>query len=112
MTTVEIYRKNGKIIRYRANGHSDDSKEEGHDIVCAALSIILQSPIGGMQDLLEVYPKFDLDDDGHLDVQMDGMPLNNKEKEIDVLLGTMMIMLKELRKEYPKNLKLVEKEVK
>jgi uncharacterized protein YsxB (DUF464 family) len=111
MTTIRIYRKNGKIIRYRSYGHSGYNVT-GHDIVCAALSMILQTPLGGMHDVLHLDPQYILDDDGYLDVNMENIWDKNRMKEADVLLETMYVMLKELIKEYPKNLKLVEKEVK
>ncbi|MDR3259625.1 MAG: ribosomal-processing cysteine protease Prp [Fusobacteriaceae bacterium] len=111
MTTVRIYRKNGKIIRYRSYRHSGYNII-GNDIVCAALSIILQTPLGGMQDVLQIDPQYIMGDDGYLDVNMENVSNKDKMKEADILLETMFVMLKELKKEYPKNLKLVEKEVK
>lgn len=111
MTRVEIFRKNGRIVGYKATGHSDYA-EYGEDIVCAALSMALQMPLGGMQDVLELIPKFDIDSDGYLRVDMRGMDNKGKERELDTLLESMALMVKNLSKEYPKNVKLVEKEEK
>ena len=36
MTKVEIFRKNGNIIGYKASGHSGYS-EQGSDIICSAI---------------------------------------------------------------------------
>ena len=41
MTKVEIFRKNGNIIGYKASGHSGYS-EQGSDIICSAISTSLQ----------------------------------------------------------------------
>ena len=111
MTRVEIFRKNGRIVGYKAHGHSDYA-EYGEDIVCAALSMALQMPLGGMQDVLELIPKFDIDSDGYLRVDMRGMDNKGKERELDTLLESMALMVENLSKEYPKNVKLVEKEEK
>lgn len=109
MVKVEILRKNGKIVRYSAKGHAEYA-EYGNDIVCAAISMAMQFPLGGMQEILGIMPKFEIDSDGYLDVNMRGMNFSDKEKEVSVLLETMVLMLKEVTKGYPKHIKLVEKE--
>ena len=38
MTRIEIYRKKGRVVGYKATGHSGYA-EYGEDIVCAALSM-------------------------------------------------------------------------
>ena len=109
MTKVEIFRKNKKVVRYRATGHSEFA-DHGEDIVCAALSMALQLPLGGMQEVLKVMPLFDINSDGFLEVDMSEMDCRGKEKEIDTLVESMYLMVRELSREYPKNIKLVEKE--
>lgn len=109
MTKIEVLKKNGRIVKYSAKGHSEYA-EHGQDIVCAALSVAMQFPLGGMQEILDITPKFEIDSDGYLDIDMRGMEFLEKEKEVDVLLNTMVLMLKELSKGYPKHIKLVEKE--
>ncbi len=109
MTKVEIFRKKQKIVLYRAIGHAEFS-DYGEDIVCAALSMAMQLPLGGMQGVLKVMPLFDINDDGFLEVDMREMDYKGKEKEIDTLLESMVLMVAELSREYPKHIKLVEKE--
>jgi len=110
MISIVIFRKNQKIVGYRVSGHSGYD-EIGKDIVCAAVSSITQNPLGGMEDVLGVHPKYIINDDGYLEVDLKDMDSQGKDKEIDVLLETMAVMIKALKDEYPKNLKLVEKEV-
>ena len=109
MTKIEVFRKEGRIVGYKATGHSGYA-DYGQDIVCAALSMAMQLPLGGMQEILEVYPKFDIDADGYLNVDLRNMPTNGKDGEISILLESMFVMIRELSKEYPKNIKLVVKE--
>jgi len=109
MTKVEIFRKNKRVVHYRATGHAEYA-DYGEDIVCAALSMAMQLPLGGMQGVLRVMPLFDINSDGFLEVDMKEMDCEGKEKEIDTLLESMVLMIRELSKEYPKNIKLVEKE--
>ncbi|GLI56106.1 hypothetical protein PM10SUCC1_16200 [Propionigenium maris DSM 9537] len=109
MTKVEIFRKNKRVVLYRAAGHAEYA-DFGEDIVCAALSMAMQLPLGGMQGILKVMPLFDMNSDGFLEVDMREMDYRGKEKEIDTLLESMVLMIRELSKEYPKHIKLVEKE--
>jgi len=109
MTRIEIFRKNGQIVRYKASGHAGFA-EHGEDIVCAALSMAMQLPLGGLQDVLEIYPKFEINDDGFLEVDLEGMNLQGKEKEVNTLLESMVLMLKSLANQYSNFVKFDEKE--
>lgn len=108
MTVVKIFRKNGNIIGYRANGHSSYS-EHGTDIVCSAISTALQLPILSLQEILKVEVKLNINEDGFLEVDLSSLDKIVLEK-IDLLLETMVLFIRELSKQYPKNIKLVEKE--
>lgn len=110
MTTIEIFKKNGKIVRYKATGHAEYGNH-GEDIVCAAISTNLQFPLAGITEILGIIPRFEIAD-GNLEVDLRDMDLHNKDTEINILLDSMNLMLRELTKEYPKYLKLVEKEAK
>ena len=109
MTEIEILRKNGRIMSYKAVGHAEYD-EYGSDIVCAALSTALQFPLAGFQDVLEIYPRFEISSEGLLSVELADMDLKGKEREINTLLESMLVIVKQLSKDYPKNIKLVEKE--
>lgn len=111
MTEIEILRKNGRIISYKAVGHAEYD-EYGSDIVCAALSTALQFPLAGFQDVLEIYPRFEISSEGLLSVELADMDLKGKEREVNTLLESMLVIVKQLSKDYPKNIKLVEKEEK
>lgn len=109
MTKIEIFLKNGKVVRYKASGHAEYA-EYGHDIVCAAISMAMQFPLGGLQEVLDIMPKFEIDSDGFLEVDIRGMELSDKEREVQVLFKTMVLMLEELSLNYPKHIMLVKKE--
>ena len=91
MTKVEIFRKNGNIIGYKASGHSGYS-EQGSDIICSAISTSLQMTLIGIQEVLKLKVDF------------------NKLTQTNILTEAMAIFLKELTKQYPKYIRLVEKE--
>ena len=107
MTKVEIFRKNGNIIGYKASGHSGYS-EQGSDIICSAISTSLQMTLIGIQEVLKLKVDFTIND-GFLDVDLKNISLD-KLTQTNILTEAMAIFLKELTKQYPKYIRLVEKE--
>ena len=107
MTKVEIFRKNGNIIGYKASGHSGYS-EQGSDIICSAISTSLQMTLIGIQEVLKLKVDFKIND-GFLDVDLKNISLD-KQTQTNIITETMAIFLKELTKQYPKYIRLVEKE--
>lgn len=111
MIQVTIVRKEKSITGYYAKGHSGYA-EIGSDIVCAAASTVMQNPLAGIQEVLQLNLHYGFDEDGYLTVNFEGFDCQGKEKEVSALLETMVVMLRELERNYPKNIKLVEKEEK
>lgn len=109
MTKVEIFRKNGNIIGYKASGHSGYS-EQGSDIICSAISTSLQMTLIGIQEVLKLKVDFKIND-GFLDVDLKNIS-QDKLTQTNILTEAMAIFLKELTKQYPKYIRLVEKEEK
>ncbi|MEZ7734278.1 ribosomal-processing cysteine protease Prp [Fusobacterium periodonticum] len=107
MTKVEIFRKNGNIIGYKASGHSGYS-EQGSDIICSAISTSLQMTLIGIQEVLKLKVDFKIND-GFLDVDLKNIS-RDKLTQTNILTEAMAIFLKELTKQYPKYIRLVEKE--
>ena len=107
MTKVEIFRKNGSIVGYKATGHSGYD-EQGCDIVCSAISTSLQMTLVGIQETLKLNPNFEMDD-GLFEVDLRNID-EDKMKDVNLLTNTMFIFLKEFSKQYPKYIRLVEKE--
>lgn len=107
MTKVEIFRKNGSIVGYKASGHSGYS-EQGSDIICSAISTSLQMTLIGIQEVLKLKVDFKIND-GFLDVDLKNIS-QDKLTQTNILTEAMAIFLKELTKQYPKYIRLVEKE--
>ena len=83
MIKVEIFRKNGSIVGYKASGHSGYS-EQGSDIICSAISTSMQMTLAGIQEVLKLEPKFKMSD-GFLDVDLKDIS-QNKFTEIDMIM--------------------------
>ena len=107
MTKVEIFRKNGSIVGYKASGHSGYS-EQSSDIICSAISTSLQMTLIGIQEVLKLKVDFKIND-GFLDVDLKNIS-QDKLTQTNILTEAMAIFLKELTKQYPKYIRLVEKE--
>ena len=107
MTKVEIFRKNGSIVGYKASGHSGYS-EQGSDIICSAISTSMQMTLAGIQEVLKLKVDFKIND-GFLDVDLKNIS-QDKLTQTNILTEAMAIFLKELTKQYPKYIRLVEKE--
>lgn len=98
MIKVEVTKKNISIL-----GHSmyDDY---GKDIVCAAVSSIVMTSVEGIASI----------DESAIDIEQSKDNLNiiiNKHDNItNKLIKTMINLLRELEKKYPKNIKIINKE--
>ena len=92
MTKVEIFRKNGNIIGYKASGHSGYS-EQGSDIICSAISTSLQMTLIGIQEVLKLKVDFKIND-GFLDVDLKNIS-QDKLTQTNILTEAMAIFLKE-----------------
>ena len=98
MIKVEVTKKNISIL-----GHAmyDDY---GKDIVCAAVSGIVMTSVEGIASI----------DESAIDIEQNKDNLNiiiNKHDDItNKLIKTMINLLTELEKKYPKNIKIINKE--
>lgn len=87
MTEIKFKRKSGQIVSFSMDGHSDYAGS-GEDIVCAALSVLSQSMVIGIEEVLKINLKYEIED-GFLTLSIE----DNTEDEINkcqVLLQTML----------------------
>lgn len=68
MTVVRFYYSNGQILRFRAFGHTGYAVR-GEDIVCAAISVLTQTAVIGLQEVVGVKPTVKVKD-GYLDCNL------------------------------------------
>ena len=66
MIRAVFYRdRQGAITRFEITGHAGFA-DRGEDIVCAAVSALGQAAILGLEEVLDLIPEVDLDEDGRL----------------------------------------------
>ena len=95
MTKVQIFKQGDSIVKVMANGHTGYG-EEGEDIVCSALSSIIQTALMGLLQVAQISVKYEiLDNHGSL---MFELPKVDKQQrhDADVILNTMLCGITDL----------------
>lgn len=108
MTNVVFKKVNDKIYGFSITGHSGYD-EKDYDIVCSAISVISQTIVIGITDVLKINTKYKIKD-GFLQLDLK----NHSDEEIDkcqVLLETMLAGLKSTEICYSQFLKVDIEEV-
>lgn len=97
MTRIQVFRHGGRAIGIRAEGHSGASKAGEYDLVCAAVSVLIQTLHIGLADLMELEVASQVDDSLAL-IEM-RWP-DEKSEAQRVLVETILKSLKELSRTY------------
>ena len=95
---IKVVSKKDSIV---VIGHADYA-DYGKDIVCASVSSIIYTTVNGLLNINEKSIEF-LDNDEYMEIKV----LLSDDITNSLILN-MMIMLKELEKSYPKNIKVNE----
>lgn len=105
MITVSFFKENGKVFKVSAKGHSGLA-ESGSDILCAAVSTLVQTAYLGIVDFGgEVEYKMS-ESEALFEFTVKGDTPARRETEI--ILRTLYVGLADLSRGYPQNLKLEE----
>ncbi|NMB45239.1 MAG: ribosomal-processing cysteine protease Prp [Firmicutes bacterium] len=97
MVKIEIYTDiAGRINGFAAEGHSGFAPH-GEDIVCAAVSVLLQTAVLGLEEVAAVAPEVVVGD-GRLDCHLSAEYTGNGS--VDTILQTMLLGLRAIETEY------------
>lgn len=100
MTLVRIRKKNGKIVSVSCDGHTGYGAE-GEDIVCAALSSIVQTAVLGLMGVAGLQVDLRRDDaHGQLQVTLPESMTERERHDADVILETMCMGVADLYEGY------------
>ena len=106
MTQVKIKRKDGKIVKIACDGHTDYG-EEGEDIVCAALSSVVQTAVLGLMQVARLNVKYKVSaKEGLLELTLPERMTDVERNNADMILETMFLGIADLSTEYGKYIKL------
>ena len=114
MTQVEILRnQNGHIVEYEVSGHADFD-DYGRDILCAAISVLSQTTILALEKVCKISQndiKFCVNENtGYLKVTLSDNLTEDQRASANIVLETMIVGMEDLAFQYPKHIKLMEKE--
>lgn len=105
MTSVKVERENGHIVKVECDGHTDYG-EEGEDIVCAALSSVVQTAVLGLMSVLGINVELKRDAErGYLLLKVPALD-SARRREADIILDTMLCGIADLHEGYSKFIKL------
>ncbi|MCL2061801.1 MAG: ribosomal-processing cysteine protease Prp [Firmicutes bacterium] len=106
MTHITVTRQSGKIVKVFCDGHTDYG-EEGEDIVCAALSSIVQTAVLGLMQVAAIPVKYKTDaKKGTLLLELPDGLQPAERNNADMILETMYVGIADLSIEYGKYIKL------
>ena len=104
-----IVKSKQNIITVEATGHSGYA-EQGKDIVCSAVSTLMQNLANGITEVIKANAKIVVDEEiPHLSVTL-AEDDNNKCKYAQILMQTTILSLKEIANGYSKYIKIKEKQ--
>ena len=88
MVKVKFSTRNGKFVGVECSGHCKYA-EEGADIVCAALSSVIQTAVLGIMQIVGVNIAYETNDqDGYLFAMLPKDMKPSQEHDADVILKT------------------------
>lgn len=100
---------NGEIIGFNIKGHAGFAKNEEYDMVCAAISAVGYTALGGLEELCGVNTY--KEDDGNLAMELPKNMTNDAWAKAQIILKTMVIGLKQIEDQYSKHIQVSFKEV-
>ncbi len=111
MINILICKQNHNIISIKVSGHSGYSVA-GNDIVCSAVSTIMQATANGLTELVRVHPKITIKDDIPLmEIDITNIADDNSAQydKVQLLMQNATLNLKDIAKSYMKYIDIKEK---
>lgn len=109
MIEVKVLREKGKLRGYEVSGHAKFNAP-GEDIVCAAVSALAQTGIFSLNRLVSIEPCIEVED-GFLSCYVTedlGSKEGAKEKEVELVISTVLIGIYETARVYPERIKIID----
>lgn len=103
MISVRLFKRNGSIVRVSAEGHSGYG-EHGNDIVCAAVSAVVQTAYLAIKDAGGQTDYVRESESGLFEFTVGSA----KRHDCDVILRAMTVGLQDLAEGFPQNIELEE----
>lgn len=96
MTSIKVVKQNNSIAEVICDGHTGYGVE-GEDIVCAALSSIVQTALLGLLQVAMVNVNYEIREiDGYLRITIPDDIDKESRKNCDIILNTMLLGVSDL----------------
>ncbi len=96
MTIVKIQRKNSHIVSVECDGHTNYG-EKGEDIVCAALSSVVQTATLGLMSVVGINLQYERNEKrGYMKIVMPENLTELEQIKADAILDTMLCGISDL----------------
>lgn len=100
MIRAVFYRdRQGAITRFEIAGHAGFA-EKGEDIVCAAVSALGQAAILGLEEVLDLVPEVEVDEDGRLHCRLPGNVPEDRRAQAQAILETARVGIEAIASDY------------
>ena len=110
MVKVEFVRRKGKIVSFKIKGHAQPKEKQlDVDLICNSISVISQTTVIGIEEVLKIKVKYVIDD-GFLNLNLEDQTIEDIER-CQVLLETMILGLKSIEITYGEYIKVEIEEV-
>ena len=109
MITVTAIRENGTVVGFTVSGHANMG-EYGEDIVCAAVSAVVQTAILGITEVCRIQAGVSIEE-GRTTCILEKDVTEQDVERAAIVFDTMLTGLRSIRSSYPKTLKFRNKEV-
>lgn len=108
MIEIQVFRAEGKVISFEVNGHANFANY-GNDIVCAAVSVIAQTAVGAMQEIIGACDYTIRD--GYLRCSISKDISKEKKEAAAIIMESMIVGFYQIHKEYTQYVFIQVKEV-
>jgi len=110
MITVEIFRDNTRnITQFSVKGHANAGKY-GNDIVCASISILSQTTVLALHELLDLEINYEMKD-GWLYCKLPPILDDRLREKANIILNTMVLGVTGTVQMYSDFIEIIDKEV-
>ncbi len=109
MITVTVTRENGDPVGFRVSGHANMG-EYGEDLVCAAVSAIVQTAILGITEVCHISAGVSIEE-GETVCILSKDASTDAIQRAGIVMKTMIAGLRSIQQSYPRTLKFRNKEV-
>lgn len=104
-----MLKRGGYLVGFEAKGHAGYA-EEGHDIVCSAVSALVQTVLLGLSERLQL-PLEQFMEPGDMRVQLSNDCTAEQLEQAAILLDTLQLGIRSMALGYGEYLKLTQREV-